>query len=186
MIVRYWQLVIVMLAVVVCSGCNVSLQSSQYAFVKNLLKSKPQVAEKSWRVSWGGRDYPVYAVNHEGGIYFANESGLLVTFDGSQVTSLSLRGPRGKKALRVVKEVLDDGAISLEFQNEDGIIMDSHLCSMWQPETTSTQSKGWNQECADGLEMYTNEIRANDQNQVVSLKQVLAPGVAPIVIAHRL
>ena len=33
--------------------------------------------------------------------------------------------------------------------------------------------------------MYTNEVRANGQNQVVALKQVVVPGVAAIVIAQR-
>ena len=80
MIVRHYQMVMVMamLVVAACSGCSVSLQSSQYAFVKNMLQPDAPIAEKNWLVSWGGRVYPVYAVNHDGGIYFADESGLLV------------------------------------------------------------------------------------------------------------
>ena len=177
--------VLLMLFVVSSSGCNVSLQSSQFTFVKNLLKAKPPVAEKNWQVTWDGRDYLVYAVNHSDGIYFANETGLLVSFDGSQVTSLSLPSFQNKKAVQITKKVMDDGTISLQFQNEDGRNIGSHLCTSWQSVLSQNELKAWNQECVDGSDMYTNEIRANDRGQIVSVQQVLVPGVAPIVIAQR-
>ena len=173
------------LFVVSSTGCNVSLQSSQLAFVKNLLKAESPVSEKNWQVTWRGRDYLVYAVNHSDGIYFANESGLLVSFDGAQVTSLSLPGLRNQKAVQITKSFLDDGTISLQFQNESGRNIGNHLCSSWKPVASQDGSKGWNQECADGADMYTNEIRENDQSQIVAVKQVLVPGVAPIVIIQR-
>ena len=185
MTVRCCQGLLLMLFVVSSIGCNVSLQSSQYDFVKNLLKSEPQVAEKNWQVTWDGRVYFVYAINHDGGIYFANESGFLVSFDGSQVTSLSLPGPRIKKEMQITKTVLDDGTISLQFQNKGGRSLGNHICSSWQSVVSQDGSTGWKQKCADGSDMYTNEIRANDQGQIVSLKHVLVPGVAPIVIAQR-
>lgn len=185
MTVRCCQAVLLMLLVVSSTGCNVSLQSSQYAFVKNVLKPEPPVAEKNWQVTWGKREYPVYAVNHDGGIYFANESGFLVSFDGSQVTSLSLPGARNKKMVQITKVVMDDGTISLQFQNENGRNVGNHLCSSWQAITSQDETKGWDQQCADGSRRYTNEIRTNAQNQVVALKQVLVPGVAAIVIAQR-
>ena len=185
MTVRCCQALLLMLFVVSSIGCNVSLQSSQYAFVKNLLKSEPQVVEKNWQVAWDGRDYLVYAVNHSDGIYFANESGLLVSFEGSQVTRLSLPRVQNKKAVQITKMVLDDGTISLQFQNQGGRNMVSHLCSSWQSVVSQDGSKGWKQECADRSDMYTNEIRANARGQIVSVKQVLVPGVAPIVIAQR-
>lgn len=185
MIVRYCQMVGLVLVVAVCSGCNVSLQSSQFAFVKNLVKPEQPVAEKNWRVTWGGRVYPVYAVNHEGGIYFADESGLLVSFDGWQVTSLTLPGSQNKKVAQITRVFSDDGAISLQFQNEGGRNVGSHRCSSWQSVTPSSEVRGWDQRCADGSGIYTNEIRANEQNQIVAIKQVLVPDVAAIVIAQR-
>ena len=185
MTVRYCQGVLLMLFVVSSTGCNVSLHSSQLTFVKNLLKAEPPVAEKNWQVTWRARDYLVYAVNHSDGVYFANESGLLVSFEGSQVTSLSLPNFQNKKAVQITKMVLDDGTISLQFEHQGGRNVGSHLCSSWQSVVSQDGSKDWKQECADGSDMYTNEIRANDQGQIVSLKQVLVPGVAPIVIAQR-
>ena len=177
--------VLLLLFVVSSTGCNVSLQSSQYTFVKNLLKSEPQVIEKNWQVSWDGRDYPVFAVNHKKGIYFANESGLLVSFDGAHVTSLSLPGATRKQKLRIAKMALEDGAISLEFQNENGRIIGRHVCMPRYPVTSQVGLKGWDQRCDTGSEMYTNEIRTNDENYIVALKQVLMPGGAAIAIAQR-
>ena len=150
-----------------------------------MLKPDAPIAEKNWLVSWGGRVYPVYAVNHDGGIYFADESGLLVSFDGSQVTSLTLPGSLNKKVAQITKEFLDDGAISLQFQNEDGRTIGNHRCSSWESIETQVGTIGWDQQCRGASGMYTNEVRANGQNQVVALKQVLVPGVAAIVIAQR-
>ena len=81
--------------------------------------------------------------------------------------------------------VLDDGTISLQFQNENGLNVGNHLCSPWQLIASQDGLKGWDQQCANGLKRYTNEIRTNEQNQVVALKQVLVPGVAAIDIAQR-
>lgn len=185
MTLRFWRSALLMTATMFCFGCNLSLQSSQYTFVKNLLKSEPHVVEKNWQVSWDGRDYPVFAVNHKTGIYFANESGLLVSFDGAHVTSLSLPGATRKQKLRIAKMALEDGAISLEFQNENGRIIGRHVCMPRYPVTSQVGLKGWDQRCDTGSEMYTNEIRTNDENYIVALKQVLMPGSAAIVIAQR-
>ena len=184
MIVRYCQMVGLVLVVAICSGCNVSLQSSQYAFAKNLVTPKQPVAEKNWQVSWGGRVYPVYAINHDGGIYFADESGLLVSFDGSQVTSLTLPGSPNEKVAQITKVFSGDGSISLQYQNEDGRTIDNHRCSSWRSIGTQYGTMGWDQQCAGASGMYTNEIRANEQNQVVALKHVVVPGSAAIVIAQ--
>ena len=184
MIGRYCQMVGLLLVVAVFSGCNISLQSSQYAFVKNVLKADPPVVEKNWQVSWGGRVYPVYAVNHDGGIYFADEAGLLASFDGWQVTSLTLPGSLNKKVAQITREFSDDGSISLHFQNEDGRNVGSHRCSSWESIGAQYGTMGWDQECTGAAGMYTNEIRTNEQNQVVALKQALLPGVAAIVIAQ--
>ena len=56
-----------------CAGCGVTLQSKQYSFVKALFEPRQEVPEKNWQVTWRKRVYPVYAINHESGTYFANE-----------------------------------------------------------------------------------------------------------------
>ena len=185
MIVRWCQSMVLIMFVGSSYGCNFSLQSTQYAFVKNLFKAQSQVAEKNWQVSWDGRVYFVYAVNHDGHIYFANETGFLVIFDGFQVTSLSLPDYGGKKLVQIESKTLDDGSISVQFQNEGVRDAGSHLCSAWQSVAAKDGSNGWDQECVDGSTTYTNEIRTNEQSQVIALKQVVVPDVAPIFIAQR-
>ena len=186
MTVRCCHAAILILFVVSLSGCNVSLHSTQYAFVKNLLKAEPPVAKKNWQVTWRQRIYPVYAVNHSGGIYFANESGFLASFDGFQEMRLSLPGYQNRKEVQLMKMVLDDGTMSLQFQVEGGRNLGSHTCSSWQMVAPQNGLKGWDQACAYESDMYTNEIRVNVQGQIVALKQVLMPGFPPIVIEQRL
>lgn len=166
-------------------GCSVSLQSSQYALAKNLLKPKSQATAENWEVIWNGSVYPVFAVNHESGIFFANESGLLVNFEGSQVTSLALPGSRNTGGAQIKKTLLEDGTMSIQFYDEGGRFIGNHLCSAWEAVASKNGFKGWDQECLDGSSMYTNQIRANKQSQIVALKQVVVPGVAPIVIEQR-
>lgn len=177
--------VILILSVISCSGCNVSLQSSQYALVKKLLKADPPAPKKNWQLTWGKHVHLVYAVNHSDGIYFANENGVLVKFDGSQVTSLTLPSFQNKKVVQISSKVLGDGTISLQFQNEYGLSTERHICSSWQLITPQGGLKGWDQECTNNSKKYTNEIRANDQGQIVALKHVVVPGVHPAIIAQR-
>jgi hypothetical protein len=173
------------LFVVSLAGCSVSVQSSQYAFVKNLIQSKPPVAEKNWQVTWDERNYFVYAVNHNDGIYFANESGLIVSFDGSQVTSLSLPGSRNKKSAQIRKSVSSDSGISLQFQDADGRFVARHRCSSWRPVAPQNVAKGWDQQCEEKWASYTNEIRVNEKNEVVAIKHVVVPGETAILIEQR-
>ncbi|MFL2523434.1 MAG: hypothetical protein ACJ0RB_08545 [Candidatus Azotimanducaceae bacterium] len=185
MMFRCSHAVLWMLFFVSSSGCNVSLQSSQFTFVKNLLKAEPPVAEKNWQVTWGERNYLVYAVNHSDGIYFANESGLIVSFDGWQVTSLSLPSSRNKKSAQIRKTVRNDGGISLQYEVADDRNVARHRCSSWRPVAPQNVAKGWDQQCEHGRASYTNEIRVNEQNEVVALKHVVMPGETAIVIEQR-
>ena len=67
------------------SGCNVSFQSSQFKFVKGMFAQEPLQPEKNWQVRWQGKIYPVFAVNHDGGTFFSDERGFIVSFDGWQI-----------------------------------------------------------------------------------------------------
>lgn len=182
---RYCQAILVALFALASSGCNVSLQSSQYAFFKSLLKAEAPAAEENWQVTWNGGAYAVYAVNHRGGIYFVNESGLIVNFDGWQVTGLTLPNARGQKTAQIRKTVLDDGGISLQFRNGGGDVIGNHVCSAWEPVVLREGPRGWDQRCSNGSKTYTNEIRVNAQNQVVALKQIVMPSAGAIGIVQR-
>ena len=82
------------------SGCNVSFQSSQFNFVNGLFARESPQPEKNWEVRWLGKTYPVFAVNHDGGTFFADEYGFIVSFDGWQIRQMSISQSKdGKIAL---------------------------------------------------------------------------------------
>ena len=92
--------VVIFLGLLPLLGCSVSLQSTQYSFLAEMLQKKDPPPQKNWRVIWRNKEYLSYAVNFENGTYFANEEGLLVSFDGWQVVGLNLPGLGVKKGCR--------------------------------------------------------------------------------------
>lgn len=167
------------------AGCNVSFQSAQYSFVKNLLQRKAPVVEKNWQVVWREKVYFVHAVNHEDGVYFVNEDGLLVFYDGVHVARLSLPSTRSAVA-KVTSQIAEDGFVSLQFGGGNGQRRESHLCRPWEEGETVSGSRKRTQRCSSGILNYVNEVRLNKQNQVVGLKQVVVPGLSPIIVERRL
>lgn len=173
------------LMVVTCAGCSLTLQSSQYDFVKDLFEPEQEVPEKNWHVVWRKRVYQVYAINHQSGTFFANEEGLLASFDGWQLVDLSMPGSLGKKTAVVNKVVSDDGIVSLQYADGRGGSAQEDTCSSWQRQLSDSGSTDWNQQCSGSSGEYTNEIRVNAQGQLVALRFMLVPGVEPIMIHLR-
>jgi hypothetical protein len=181
---RFYCLSIIVMAMT-CAGCGVTLQSNQYNFVKALFEPRQKVPDKNWQVTWRKRVYPVFAINHESGTYFANEQGLLARFHDWQVLDFSMPGSLGKKTATLDKEVLEDGSISLQFQEAQGGMIVEHTCSTWRRALTDSRSSVWNQQCLGRAQEYVNEIRVDKEGQLVALKFVLVPGVEPILISLR-
>ena len=66
----------VALTALLLSGCNVTFQSSQFNFVKGLFAQEAcKRLKKTGRCVGKGRLYPVFAVNHDGGTFFADDGG---------------------------------------------------------------------------------------------------------------
>ena len=181
---RFYRIAIIV-QVMTCAGCGVSLQSNQYSFVRALFEPSLLVPEKNWEVTWLKRVHPVYAINHESGTYFTNEQGLMVRFHDWQVLDLSMPGSFGKKTAAVDKEVLEDGSISLQFRGPSGDVTAEHACSTWRRALKDSRLSVWNQQCLGSYQDYVNEIRLDKQGQLVALKFVLVPDVEPIVINLR-
>ena len=159
-----------------------TLKSSQYDFIKGFFEPKTSVQEKAWQIVWRKRVFSVYAINHDSGTFFANEEGLLVSFDGWQVVSLSMPGSLGKKTAVVNKVVSDNGAVSLEYESVESGSAQRHSCSSWQALSADSGLTGWNQSCEGSSGEYINEIRVNAKRQLVALKFMLVPGFEPIMI----
>lgn len=181
--------VIVIFVSLVLAGCGVTFQSTQFNFLKSLFDVDYSVSEPNWIVIWKDRTYPVYAINHDGGTLFVNENRLLVTFDGWQVVDLSLPGSRTKKVAVLNKGVSDDGTVSIQFEDGRGRMLDTHFCQSWEQYSESKDKLlktrnpiVWTQQCSGSDETYVNEIRLNDLGQLIALRFLLVPGIAPIKI----
>ena len=173
------------ITVLLLSACSVTFQSSQYNFVKGLFAQQAPALEKNWQVRWQGRRYDVYAINHEGGTFFADEKGLLVVFDGWQVTELSLPELKGEKAATVDIATSADGTVTLQYLKGGREELAEDICLAWQRELQGSRLLGWRQVCEGSMDAYTNEIVLNELGQLVSLRYVLLPSVQPIEIELR-
>ena len=170
------------------SGCNVSFQSSQFNFVKGLFAQESPQPEQNWQVRWQGKIYPVFAVNHDGGTFFADEHGFIVSFDGWQIRQVSVSQSRDGKIAVIEKTTTDDGAILLDYSDGNARRLAQDICQAWE-RTTGT---GWEQDCkiakksaenADAPDAgYTNTIDLNTNGELVALRYMVLPGTAPMQI----
>ena len=177
------------LTALLLSGCNVSFQSSQFNFVKGLFAQESPQPEKNWQVRWQGKIYPVFAVNHDGGTFFADENRFIVSFDGWQIRQVSVSQSKDGKVVVIEKTTTDDGAILLDYSDGNARRLAQDICQAWE-RTTGT---GWEQNCkiakksaesADASNAgYTNKIELNTNEELVALRFVVLPNKAPMQIS---
>ena len=171
------------------SGCNVTFQSSQFNFVKGLFAQESPQPEKNWQVRWQGKIYPVFAVNHDGGTFFADEHGFIVSFDGWQIRQVSVSQSKDGKIAVIEKTTTDDGAILLDYRDGNARRLAQDICQAWE----RTTGAGWEQNCkvakksADNVDAsnagYTNTIELNTNGELVALRFMVLPGKAPMQIS---
>ena len=176
------------LTALLLSGCNVSFQSSQFNFVKGLFAQESPQPEKNWQVRWQGKIYPVFAVNHDGGTFFADEHGFIVSFDGWQIRQVSVSQSKDGKIAVIEKTTTDDGAILLDYSDGNARRLAQDICQAWE----RTTGAGWEQNCkvakksADNVDAsnagYTNTIELNTNGELVALRFMVLPGTAPMQI----
>jgi hypothetical protein len=164
------------------SGCNVTFQSSQFNFVKGLFAQESPMPEKNWQVRWQGKIYPVFAVNHDGGTFFADEYGFIVSFDGWQIRQVSVSQSKDGKTAVIEKTTTDDGAILLDYSDGNARRLAQDICQAW----VRTTGTGWEQDCkiakksADNADAfnagYTNKIELNTNGELVALRFMVLPG----------
>ena len=177
------------LTALLLSGCNVSFQSSQFNFVKGLFAQESPEPEKNWQVRWQGKIYPVFAVNHDGGTFFADEYGFIVSFDGWQIRQVSVSQSKDGKIAVIEKTTTDDGAILLDYSDGNARRLAQDICQAWE----RTTGAGWEQNCkvakksADNVDAsnagYTNTIELNTNGELVALRFMVLPGKAPMQIS---
>lgn len=167
------------------SGCNVTFQSNQYSFVKGLFAQESPEPEKNWQVRWKGKIYQVFAVNHDGGTFFTDEHGFMVSFDGWQIRQVSISQSRHGKIAVIEKTTTDDGVISLDYTDGGARTLALDRCQAWE----RTTGNGWEQNCKSEESAvalyadYTNTIELNTNGELVSLRFLVLPGADPIEIS---
>ena len=164
------------------SDCNVTFQSSQFNFVKGLFAQESPLPEKNWQVRWQGKIYPVFAVNHDGGTFFADEYGFLVSFDGWQIRQVSIAQTKDGKIAVIEKSTAEDGAISLNYRDGNARQLARDNCQAWE----RTTGIGWAQDCKSAKKIaentdasdagYTNTIELNTNGELVALRFMVLPG----------
>jgi hypothetical protein len=160
----------------------VTFQSSQFNFVKGLFAQESPMPEKNWQVRWQGKIYPVFAVNHDGGTFFADEYGFIVSFDGWQIRQVSVSQSKDGKTAVIEKTTTDDGAILLDYSDGNARRLAQDICQAW----VRTTGTGWEQDCkiakksADNADAfnagYTNKIELNTNGELVALRFMVLPG----------
>ena len=170
-------------------GCSVSVQSTQVSFLKGMLEKKDRPPEKNWRVIWRNKEYLGFAVNFEGGTYFANEDGLLVNFDGWQVVGLSLPGLGVNKVSEISYQNQADGGRVLTYKDGRNEILTADSCARWAKTTeggapSRARRVGWLQRCQAEQGFYHNEIELNDAEQLVRLVFIVKPKSSPMVVEY--
>lgn len=160
------------------NGCGITLQSSQYDFVKGLFE-KEAAPPLNWQVAWGDDLQRVFAVNYEGGTIFANESGLRLAFDGWQVTNVTTLTEGLEKTFTIKKLSAATGDLYLSYEVPGRPDRPTDACRSWIRDGATR----WFQDCESSLpsqQNYTNEIGLNENGELVYLRFVVSPWSKPI------
>ena len=158
-----------LLAALLVTGCTVSFNSAQYSFVKGLFDSEP-LPPKRWSLVWGETRSSMFAVNHESGIYFVNDTGLLVSFDGWQVVAVRMPENEEHKSTFARKTVSAEGGVSLQFLGHTKQVVGFQECQNWVRLKANVNQNGWEQMCVGPKKNFRNRILLNKSGEIVMLE----------------
>ena len=156
--------------IVYCAGCSV--HSTQYEFVKSLVSKKEEGGpKKNWIIEWKGLRTPVYAINGQGYVLFADEFGAQLQYQSSQVTYIKGFLPKGQgEEITVAVTPLYDG-VRLGYQTQGELIKEVHSCSLWLPPAENSNKEMnislWVQSCFHRDFQYQNRRWLNEAAQLV-------------------
>jgi hypothetical protein len=166
-------------AAISTSGC--SFHSTQYEFVKSLVSNKESTGpKKNWIIEWNGLRTPVYAVNGVGSVFFVDEFGVQLNYQGSQITGVEGLLPSGEsKRIAVAVTLLGDG-VKLGYRSLGESTREVHSCSLWVPTAENNNNEPkvsmWAQNCSYLNFKYQNRRWVNEMGQLVRLEYLLKRG----------
>ena len=176
---RVLRATLVAIAAVFFAGC--SFHSIQYEFVKTLVsKQEESGPKKNWIIEWNGLRTLVYAVNSAGSVFFVDEFGVQLKYQGSQITGVKRLLPReeGKEIAVAVTLLGDEITLGYRFLGES--TSEVHSCSLWIPSTEIANKEPnfsmWVQNCSYLNFKYQNRRWLNEMGQLVRLEYLLKRG----------
>ena len=193
-----------LLLCLVTSGCNLSLQSNQYNFLKSLMRSSSSIEVPTWMLSWQGLGQLVYPVSLQNETVFTDGSNLMIRFDGWNITRIE--GLQGLGALQRVQPVLDrkerDGQQTnatienLLKKNFSPVLWKSSngwqvlwYCSVWHERVDGplgyTQTCYTNTDSTEELIKVENAITLNSLEMIQSIQATFDPASSEIMIQLR-
>ena len=126
-----------------CQGATCLFNPVNLILLKVCLRKSRRSLKKLAGALAREKAYPVFAVNHDGGTFFADENGLMVSFDGWQIRQVSISQSKDGKIAVIEKTTTDDGVISLDYSDGNARRLAQDNCQAWE-RTTGT---AWKQDC---------------------------------------
>ncbi len=161
---------ICIITLVVISNC--SFHSSQYELVKGLFTSNDiKRPQPNWITEWAALNIDIFAINHEGQIFFASYDDHLIQFKGNQV--INVQGFFGDDA--IVKIDLNDYRLRYTYNNK---LIGVHKCYPWNDSSSlEAKIKIKEQICFDQQADYNykNRIYTNTEDQIIALEFKIHP-----------
>ena len=171
--------VLCLLALLCLSGCTVSVP--QWQTVSSLIKSSSELnyQDYQWVLQYRTIEVPVYAVAVEGNIVFSDAADIAVVFDGWAITRALGVTPSG-----TLKIDIDDQLYTIT----DRFRLMQLECASWsRVDIDGIADWQWSRSCINPAtgQSYQSIITMNEQNQIVSIEQVVDPDGNRIRISKR-
>ena len=178
---RHSKNVLIAIAAISVAGC--SFHSSQYEFVKSLVSKEELGPKKNWIIEWNELRTPVYAVNGPGYVLFADEFGVQLKYQDSQITDVKGLLPEGQgKDIAVAVTLFSEG-VRLGYRFFGESVQEVHSCSLWLPSTENSSKEAnpsmWVQNCSYENFQYQNRRWLNELGQLVRAEFLLERGYPP-------
>ena len=162
-------------ATLVFCGTSCSFHSNQYEFLQSLVARGESGPTKNWMVEFNGVQTPVYAINGLNYLLFADEFGLQIRYQDSQLTY-------AKGLLRdelFISADRENNAVALTYATLAQRFGETDSCSSWA-ESLGEESQDsaltlWVQQCAYEELTYKNSVQTNSSGQVISLEFMVTP-----------
>jgi len=168
-------------AAVSVAGCSV--HSTQYEFVKSLVSKEERGPKKNWIIEWNELRTPVYAVNGPGYVLFADEFGVQLKYQDSQITDVKGLLPEEYGKVIAVAVTLFSEGVRLGYRFFGESVEEVHSCSLWLPSTENSSKEAnrsiWVQNCSYENFQYQNRRWLNELGQLVRAEFLLERGYPP-------